>query len=288
MVRFWYLQALTAQVRVLDHRMSEYRCENQRLADELTNVKKKYLSQKKLHRWCWSLYDIISAGQEDCCVHPVCHQPKQVQYQATDGPAGSSAPPQQQVQLYWRRLQGWESYEAMMPDTILLISWADFLSFSVMISIQAWIIKIDFCCQIEWCSSDHLLQKNLLWIECYWNKVGSSDSIKSKVNTPHHIMMVGCAMHGEHKSCDILCSLNVTNSLWEPRLCLFICDILDISNQSQNRMHFYLYFRKKPDWNENISTKFDRISHTKWMHLLLRIWKILWKYAETHIWAYTL
>lgn len=124
--------------------------------------------------------------------------------------------------------------------------------------------------------------------ECYWNKVGSSDSIKSKVNTPHHIMIVGCAMHGEHKSCDILCSLNVTNSLWEPRLCLFICDILDISNQSQNRMHFYLYFRKKPDWNENISTEFDRISHTKWMHLLLRIWKILWKYAETHIWAYTL
>uniref|UniRef100_A0A674NJS0 Cilia and flagella associated protein 58 n=1 Tax=Takifugu rubripes TaxID=31033 RepID=A0A674NJS0_TAKRU len=43
------LKALTAQVRVLDRRMSEYRCENQRLADELTNVKKKYLSQKKLH-----------------------------------------------------------------------------------------------------------------------------------------------------------------------------------------------------------------------------------------------
>lgn len=66
-VRFWYLQALTAQVRVLDHRMSEYRSENQRLADELTNVKKKYLSQKKLQRWCWSLCDIISAGQEDLC-----------------------------------------------------------------------------------------------------------------------------------------------------------------------------------------------------------------------------
>ena len=44
------LQALTAQVKVLDRRMSEYRCENQRLADELTNIKKKYLSRKKLHR----------------------------------------------------------------------------------------------------------------------------------------------------------------------------------------------------------------------------------------------
>ncbi|CAF93386.1 unnamed protein product, partial [Tetraodon nigroviridis] len=43
-------QALTAQVRVLDRRMSEFRCENQRLADELANIKKKYLSQKKLHR----------------------------------------------------------------------------------------------------------------------------------------------------------------------------------------------------------------------------------------------
>lgn len=109
-------------MRVLDRRMSEYRCENQRLADELTNVKKKYLSQKKLQRWCWSLCDIISAGKEDCCVHPVCHQPKQVQYQATDGPAGSSAPPQQQVQLYWRRLQGWESYEEMTNSTDLM-SW---------------------------------------------------------------------------------------------------------------------------------------------------------------------
>lgn len=50
MVRILFLQVLTAQVRVLDHRMSEYRCENQRLADELTSIKKKYLSQKKLHR----------------------------------------------------------------------------------------------------------------------------------------------------------------------------------------------------------------------------------------------
>ncbi|KAM6911713.1 cilia- and flagella-associated protein 58 [Lycodopsis pacificus] len=43
------LQALVAEVRLLDSKMNEYKSENQRLANELANTKKKYLSQKKLH-----------------------------------------------------------------------------------------------------------------------------------------------------------------------------------------------------------------------------------------------
>lgn len=43
-------QALIAEVRMLDSRMNEYKRENQSLANELANVKKKYLRQKKLHR----------------------------------------------------------------------------------------------------------------------------------------------------------------------------------------------------------------------------------------------
>lgn len=71
------------------------------------------------------------------------------------------------------------------------MSWL--LVFSVMISVQAWIKGLIFVVKFEWCSSNHLLQKTFVWIECYWNKVVSSDSIKSKVNTPHHVMMVGRA-----------------------------------------------------------------------------------------------
>ncbi|KAM8741734.1 cilia- and flagella-associated protein 58 [Acanthopagrus schlegelii] len=43
------LKALIAEVRMLDSRMNEYKRENQSLANELSNVKKKYLRQKKLH-----------------------------------------------------------------------------------------------------------------------------------------------------------------------------------------------------------------------------------------------
>ncbi|KAM9847002.1 cilia- and flagella-associated protein 58 [Aulostomus maculatus] len=43
------LKALTAEVTMLDSKMNEYKSENQRLANELANTKKKYLSQKKLH-----------------------------------------------------------------------------------------------------------------------------------------------------------------------------------------------------------------------------------------------
>ena len=39
-----------AEVRVLDSKMNEYKSESQRLGDELANVKKKYLSQKRLNR----------------------------------------------------------------------------------------------------------------------------------------------------------------------------------------------------------------------------------------------
>lgn len=42
-------QVLIAELRMLDSKMNEYKSENQRLADELANIKKKYLSQKKLH-----------------------------------------------------------------------------------------------------------------------------------------------------------------------------------------------------------------------------------------------
>ncbi|XP_044226568.1 fasciculation and elongation protein zeta-1 isoform X2 [Thunnus albacares] len=43
------LKALIAELRVVDSKMNEYKSENQRLANELANIKKKYLSQKKLH-----------------------------------------------------------------------------------------------------------------------------------------------------------------------------------------------------------------------------------------------
>ncbi|XP_054611078.1 cilia- and flagella-associated protein 58 isoform X2 [Dunckerocampus dactyliophorus] len=42
------LMALTAEVRVLDAKMNEYKSENQRLITELADMKKKYFSQKKL------------------------------------------------------------------------------------------------------------------------------------------------------------------------------------------------------------------------------------------------
>ncbi|XP_076607181.1 cilia- and flagella-associated protein 58 [Chaetodon auriga] len=43
------LKVLMAELRMVDSKMSEYKSENQRLANELTSIKKKYLSQKKLH-----------------------------------------------------------------------------------------------------------------------------------------------------------------------------------------------------------------------------------------------
>ncbi|KAM9348951.1 cilia- and flagella-associated protein 58 [Symphorus nematophorus] len=43
------LKALIAELRMLDSKMNEYKSENQCLANELANIKKKYLSQKKLH-----------------------------------------------------------------------------------------------------------------------------------------------------------------------------------------------------------------------------------------------
>ncbi|XP_068187756.1 cilia- and flagella-associated protein 58 [Antennarius striatus] len=43
------LKALIAELRMLDSRMNEYKSENQYLTNELANIKKKYLSQKKLH-----------------------------------------------------------------------------------------------------------------------------------------------------------------------------------------------------------------------------------------------
>ncbi|XP_070839620.1 cilia- and flagella-associated protein 58 [Chaetodon trifascialis] len=43
------LKVLMAELRMVDSKMSEYKSENQRLANELANIKKKYLSQKKLH-----------------------------------------------------------------------------------------------------------------------------------------------------------------------------------------------------------------------------------------------
>ncbi|XP_040006991.1 cilia- and flagella-associated protein 58 [Xiphias gladius] len=43
------LKVLIAELRMLDSKMNEYKSENQRLANELANIKKKYLSQKKLH-----------------------------------------------------------------------------------------------------------------------------------------------------------------------------------------------------------------------------------------------
>uniref|UniRef100_A0A8C4DXP3 Cilia- and flagella-associated protein 58 central coiled coil domain-containing protein n=1 Tax=Dicentrarchus labrax TaxID=13489 RepID=A0A8C4DXP3_DICLA len=43
------LKALIAELRMLDSKMNEYKSENQSLANELANIKKKYLFQKKLH-----------------------------------------------------------------------------------------------------------------------------------------------------------------------------------------------------------------------------------------------
>uniref|UniRef100_A0A3P9LTT2 Cilia and flagella associated protein 58 n=1 Tax=Oryzias latipes TaxID=8090 RepID=A0A3P9LTT2_ORYLA len=42
------LQVLTAELRMLDSEMNEYKSENHRLSSELANIKKKYLCQKKL------------------------------------------------------------------------------------------------------------------------------------------------------------------------------------------------------------------------------------------------
>ncbi|XP_028278040.1 cilia- and flagella-associated protein 58-like [Parambassis ranga] len=42
------LKVLIAQARVLDSNIIEYRSENDRLSSELSNIKKKYLHQKKL------------------------------------------------------------------------------------------------------------------------------------------------------------------------------------------------------------------------------------------------
>ena len=46
----FFSQVLTAELTMVDSKVNEYKCENQRLADELANTKKKYLSQKKLQR----------------------------------------------------------------------------------------------------------------------------------------------------------------------------------------------------------------------------------------------
>ncbi|KAK1882426.1 Cilia- and flagella-associated protein 58 [Dissostichus eleginoides] len=43
------LKALIAELRMVDSKMNEYKSENQRLANEMANIKKKYLSQKMLH-----------------------------------------------------------------------------------------------------------------------------------------------------------------------------------------------------------------------------------------------
>ncbi|XP_068600277.1 cilia- and flagella-associated protein 58 [Brachionichthys hirsutus] len=43
------LQALIAELRFLDSKMNEYKSENQHLANELADMKKKYLSQRRLH-----------------------------------------------------------------------------------------------------------------------------------------------------------------------------------------------------------------------------------------------
>ncbi|KAK7904283.1 hypothetical protein WMY93_016890 [Mugilogobius chulae] len=42
------LKLLIAEITITDSKVNEYKCENQRLADELANTKKKYLRQKKL------------------------------------------------------------------------------------------------------------------------------------------------------------------------------------------------------------------------------------------------
>uniref|UniRef100_A0A3Q2CVU7 Cilia and flagella associated protein 58 n=1 Tax=Cyprinodon variegatus TaxID=28743 RepID=A0A3Q2CVU7_CYPVA len=44
------LQAVMGNVKMLDSKLDEYKSENERLSSELANVKKKYLSQKRLHR----------------------------------------------------------------------------------------------------------------------------------------------------------------------------------------------------------------------------------------------
>ncbi|XP_038153745.1 cilia- and flagella-associated protein 58 [Cyprinodon tularosa] len=43
------LQAMMGNVKMLDSKLDEYKSENERLSSELANVKKKYLSQKRLH-----------------------------------------------------------------------------------------------------------------------------------------------------------------------------------------------------------------------------------------------
>lgn len=41
---------MTARVKVYDSKINDYKNENQSLANELTNFKKKYFGQKKLYR----------------------------------------------------------------------------------------------------------------------------------------------------------------------------------------------------------------------------------------------
>lgn len=47
---FPVLQALIAELSIVDSTMNEYKSENEILAKELENIKKKYFLQKKLHR----------------------------------------------------------------------------------------------------------------------------------------------------------------------------------------------------------------------------------------------
>ncbi|KAJ4929733.1 hypothetical protein JOQ06_018755, partial [Pogonophryne albipinna] len=48
-VQYGDVEALIAELRMVDSKMNEYKSENQRLANEMANIKKKYLSQKMLH-----------------------------------------------------------------------------------------------------------------------------------------------------------------------------------------------------------------------------------------------
>lgn len=46
-------QAAIAELRMYVSKTKEYKSENERLANELANIKKKYLSQKQQNRWDW-------------------------------------------------------------------------------------------------------------------------------------------------------------------------------------------------------------------------------------------
>uniref|UniRef100_A0A7N8XSI7 Cilia and flagella associated protein 58 n=1 Tax=Mastacembelus armatus TaxID=205130 RepID=A0A7N8XSI7_9TELE len=63
-----------SELRMLDSKMNEYKSENQRLANELANIKKKYLSQKKLystnaeykmHNMCYRI-EMLCSRCDDC------------------------------------------------------------------------------------------------------------------------------------------------------------------------------------------------------------------------------